>query len=112
MFTGANCFIENIRNAVSLLPAHAHVALVTSDYHVERALSDCRRAGLSAYGVGAQTPPGPERDALFEKDRQIAIRMENDRKNGLTDLDIARESVERMRKRGAVSREELEGENQ
>ena len=67
--------IENIRNAVSLLPAHAHVALVTSDYHVERALSDCRRAGLSAYGVGAQTPPGPERDALFEKHRQTAIRM-------------------------------------
>jgi len=88
--------IENIRNAKGLLPEHAHVAMVTSDYHVERALSDCRRAGLSAYGVGAVTPPGEYRDQMFAKDRAIAQRMESDRKRGLTDADIVSNSVARM----------------
>lgn len=88
--------IENVRNAVALLGEGKHVALVTSDYHVERALDDCRRAGLDAYGVGAVTPEGEYRDQMYAQEARIAAEMQKARESGLTDQDITNRIVARM----------------
>ena len=91
--------IENVVNAKKLLPENARIAMVTSDYHVERALDDCLRAGLNAYGVGAETPAGAYRDEMFAKDKAIFDRMKEARAKGLSDEDIRRGFVEKMRQR-------------
>lgn len=101
--------IENISNALKLLGPGKTVALVTSDYHVERALGDCLRAGLSAYGVGAVTPPGEYRDKMYAAEERISAEMEARRQSGMTDQDITNALVEGMRKRGAVTIEEVQG---
>ena len=99
--------IENIANAMKLLGPGKTVALVTSDYHVERALGDCRRAGLEAYGVGAVTPPGEYRDRMHANEKRISAEMEAQRQSGMTDQDITDSIVNRMRSRGAVTIEEI-----
>ena len=49
---------ENIINAVALLGgAPERVLIVTSDYHVARALQIARDQGLQAWGLGAPTLP-------------------------------------------------------
>ena len=88
--------IENILNAVALLGEGKRVALVTSDYHVERALDDCRRAGLDAYGVGAVTPEGEYRDQMYAQEARIAAEMQKVRETGMTDQEIASRIVSRM----------------
>lgn len=88
--------IENVRNAHALLGEGRKVALVTSDYHVDRALEDCRRAGLDAYGVGAPTPEGPYREHMYAEERRIAASMQAKRDLGKTDQEIASEIVSRM----------------
>ena len=100
--------IENILNAKALLGEGKNIALVSSDYHVERALQDCARAGLVAYGVGAVTPEGEYRDRMYATEKRIAEEMAAYRAKGMTDEDITKGIVERMRKHGAVSKEELE----
>ena len=99
--------IENISNAMKLLGPGKTVALVTSDYHVERALGDCRRAGLTAYGVGAVTPPGEYRDKMYANEKRISAEMEEKRRSGMSDQDITDSIVNRMRQRGAVTVEEI-----
>ncbi len=51
---------QNIANAVALLEGHDvdHVLVVTSDYHLARAMAIAEDAGLSASGVGAPTLQG------------------------------------------------------
>lgn len=45
---------KNLKNARALLPADAdHITLVTSDYHLPRALAIARDAGLEAEGIGS-----------------------------------------------------------
>lgn len=100
--------IENILNARALLGEGKNIALVTSDYHVERALDDCRRAGLAAYGVGAVTPEGEYRDRMYAAEKRISEELAAYRAQGMTDQDITNGIVERMRKHGAVTKEELE----
>ena len=99
--------IENISNAMKLLGDGKTVALITSDYHVERALGDCRRAGLEAYGVGAVTPPGEYRDRMYAAEARISSEMNARRESGMTDQQIASTLVEGMRRRGAVTIEEV-----
>jgi len=49
---------ENLLNARALLPDSVQtVLIVTSDYHVPRALAIARDQGLTAYGKGAYTKP-------------------------------------------------------
>ena len=51
---------QNIANAVALLEGHDvdHVLVVTSDYHLARAMAIAEDAGLSSSGVGAPTLQG------------------------------------------------------
>lgn len=49
---------QNIRNAKKLLPENANrVVIVTSDYHLPRALRICRDEGLTADGLGSPINP-------------------------------------------------------
>lgn len=49
---------QNLRNAKALLADHAaRTVVVTSDYHLPRALWIARDAGLSADGIGTPTTP-------------------------------------------------------
>ena len=88
--------IENVRNARRLLGEGKKVALVTSDYHLERALEDCRRAGLEAYGVGARTPDGEYRERMFAEERRISEKMNAQRESGMSDQEITDAIVKRM----------------
>ena len=51
---------QNIQNAVTLLEGHdvEDVLIVTSDYHLPRAMSIAEDAGLSASGLGSPTKLG------------------------------------------------------
>jgi len=94
-------------NAKALLGEGKNIALVSSDYHVERALQDCARAGLIAYGVGAVTPEGEYRDRMYATEKRIAEEMAAYRAKGMTDQDITNSIVERMKKHGAVTIEDV-----
>ena len=48
--------VENFRNARKLLGGRGTVLVVTSDYHLRRAVRTARRAGLQARGEGAVLP--------------------------------------------------------
>ena len=49
---------QNIRNAKALLPENAtRVVVVTSDYHLPRALRICRDEGLQSDGLGSPITP-------------------------------------------------------
>lgn len=50
--------IQNLRNAVKLLPEGAKtVTIVTSDYHLPRAMQIARDLGLQADGIGSPCKP-------------------------------------------------------
>ena len=51
---------QNIANAVKLLEGHEvdHVLVVTSDYHLARAMAIAEDAGMDASGIGAPTLQG------------------------------------------------------
>ena len=68
--------IENLRNVRELLGDGKRVALVTSDYNVERALDDCSSAGLRAYAVGAITPEGSYRNHMYAEEQRITENRE------------------------------------
>ena len=88
--------IENVRNARVLLGDGKRVALVTSDYHIERALDDCTRAGLLAYAVGAETPEGPYREHMYAEEERIAENMQKRRESGMSNKEITDAIVRRM----------------
>lgn len=50
---------ENLDNARAIMQAHdlSQALVVTSDYHVPRALALCRQAGISATGKGSPSKP-------------------------------------------------------
>ena len=50
--------MENCRNAAALLGGTGRVLVVTSDYHLRRAVMTARRAGLRADGLAAKTTGG------------------------------------------------------
>lgn len=49
---------QNLKNAASLLPDDARsVTIITSDYHLPRAMAIARDQGLNAYGIGSPCLP-------------------------------------------------------
>ena len=50
--------LQNLQNAIALLPASAQrVTIVTSDYHLPRALQIARDLGVEADGIGSPCKP-------------------------------------------------------
>lgn len=78
--------MENFRNAQSLLGDKARVLVVTSDYHVRRAVKTAKRVGLRARGVGAPLP----HDALWICNRMLERRWMTELKRGWLDYPGAR----------------------
>ena len=58
--------MENCRNAAALLGGTERVLVVTSDYHLRRAVMTARRAGLRADGLAAKTTGGRAGKRLTE----------------------------------------------
>lgn len=58
--------MENCRNAAALLGGTERVLVVTSDYHLRRAVMTARRAGLRADGLAAKTTGGRVGKRLME----------------------------------------------
>ena len=54
------------RNAAALLGGTGRVLVVTSDYHLRRAVMTARRAGLRADGLAAKTTGGRTGKRLME----------------------------------------------
>ena len=55
--TGSMNTRQNLQNAIALLPAARRVTIVTSDYHLPRALQIARDLGLDADGIGSPCKP-------------------------------------------------------
>ena len=50
--------MQNLKNAIQMLPVHAEkVTVVTSDYHLPRAMQLARDQGLAAEGLGSPCKP-------------------------------------------------------
>ena len=81
------------RNALALLGRDARVLIVTSDYHVRRALRPARRVGLRARGVGAPLP----HDELWRCNRILEIRWSIELRRGWLDYPGARPEEGRLR---------------
>ena len=80
--------LENMLNAYDLLGPDKRVAVVSSDYHMDMALNDCRAVGLNAYGVGAETPDAAYRDQLRERLNSFAEKQNELRAQGMTNRQI------------------------
>ena len=78
--------MENFRNAQALLGDKARVLVVTSDYHVRRAVKTAKRVGMRARGVGAPLP----HDALWICNRMLERRWMTELKRGWLDYPGAR----------------------
>ena len=78
--------VENFRNAQALLGDKARVLVVTSDYHVRRAVKTAKRVGLRARGVAAPLP----HDALWICNRMLERRWMTELKRGWLDHPGAR----------------------
>lgn len=78
--------MENFRNAQTILGEKARVLVVTSDYHVRRAVKTARRVGLRARGVAAPLP----HDALWICNRMLERRWMAELRRGWLDHPGAR----------------------
>jgi len=78
--------VENFRNAQALLGGKARVLVVTSDYHVRRAVKTAKRVGLRARGVAAPLP----HDALWICNRMLENRWMTELRRGWLDYPGAR----------------------
>ena len=78
--------VENFRNALALLGDKAQVLVVTSDYHVRRAVKTAKRVGLRARGEAAPLP----HDALWICNRMLERRWMTELRRGWLDHPGAR----------------------
>ena len=58
--------MENCRNATNLIGRKNRVLVVTSDYHLSRAVMTARRVGFDADGLAAKLPDGDAKRRLME----------------------------------------------
>ena len=85
--------MENFRNAQALLGDKARVLVITSDYHVRRAVKTAKRVGMRARGVGAPLP----HDALWICNRMLERRWMTELKRGWLDYPGARPEEGRIK---------------
>ena len=85
--------VENFCNAYALLGGKTRVVIVTSDYHVRRAVKTAKRVGLRARGVGAPLP----HDALWICNRMLENRWMTELKRGWLDYPGSYPQEERRR---------------
>ena len=89
--------LENMLNAYALLGPDKRVAVVSSDYHMDMALNDCRAVGLNAYGVGAETPDTAYRDEMRARLNGFEEKLDELRAQGLTNRQIIDQFMERAK---------------
>ncbi len=87
--------LENMLNAYALLGPDKRVAVVSSDYHMDMALNDCRAVGLNAYGVGAETPDTAYRDEMRARLNGFEEKLDELRAQGMTNRQIIDQFMER-----------------
>ncbi len=89
--------LENMLNAYELVGPDVRVAVVSSDYHMDMALNDCRAVGLNAYGVGAETPDAAYRDEMRRRLNGFEERINALRAQGVTNRQIIDMFMERKK---------------
>ena len=102
--------LENMLNAYALLGPDKRVAVVSSDYHMDMALNDCRAVGLNAYGVGAETPDIAYRDAMRAELNGFEEKLNELRAKGMTNRQIIDQFMaraEEAHKKGVKLEDEL-----
>lgn len=102
--------LENMLNAYALLGPDKRVAVVSSDYHMDMALNDCRAVGLNAYGVGAETPDIAYRDAMRAELNGFEDKLNELRAKGMTNRQIIDQFMaraEEAHKKGVKLEDEL-----
>ena len=102
--------LENMLNAYDLLGPDKRVAVVSSDYHMDMALNDCRAVGLNAYGVGAETPDAAYRDEMRVRLNSFAEKQNELRAQGMTNrqmIDMFMERAKEARAKGIRLEDEL-----
>lgn len=80
--------LENMANAYDLLGPDKRVAVVSSDYHMDMAMNDCRAVGLNAYGVGAETPDAAYCEEMRRDLNRFEERLNALRRQGLSNREI------------------------
>ncbi len=89
--------LENMLNAYDLLGPDRRVAVVSSDYHMDMELRDCRAVGLNAYGVGAETPDTAYRDEMRARLNGFEEKLDALRAQGMTNRQIVDLFMEKAR---------------
>ena len=72
--------MENLKNSKAIIDAREggkYTALVTSNYHVYRALRYCRKVGLDCTGIGAHVAPYYWPSALIREFAAIMSKKKN-----------------------------------
>lgn len=90
--------LENMQNAYDLLGPEKRVAVVSSDYHMDMAMNDCRAVGLNAYGVGAETPDKAYRDKNRALLNHFEEKLNELRGQGLSNRQIIQTVMEHIPK--------------
>lgn len=89
--------LENMANAFDLLGPEKRVAVVSSDYHMEMAMRDCKAVGLNAYAVGAETPDAAYREEMRTMLNRFEDRLDAMRAQGMTNRQIIAACMEQIR---------------
>ncbi|MBQ8088144.1 MAG: YdcF family protein [Clostridia bacterium] len=104
--------LENMLNAYDLVGPEKRVAVVSSDYHMDMALNDCKAVGLNAYGVGAETPDAAYREETRQKLNQFEARMDALRAQGMSNREIVEQFMRRADeafRKGAKPEDDIAG---
>lgn len=90
--------LENMTNAYDLIGPDKRVAVVSSDYHMDMAMNDCKAVGLNAYPVGAETPDKDYSERMRTMLAGFGKRLDEMRAQGMTNRQIIDICMERIPK--------------
>ena len=86
--------LENMVNAYDILGPDRRVAIVSSDYHMDMAMTDSRAVGLNAYPVGAYTPDRQYSEDMHSMLARFEDRLTEMRGQGMSNREIIRKCME------------------